>query len=753
MTSIVETTAVALRRGNREQNEAFVGVEGELVVDLGTPSEDGTVGVAADATLRFHNGITPGGIPMAREDLQNITTENLAENRDLIGDKNLAYADLSNLSKTTDENAISKIKTTFKTYGFTDDQEISERLKDKVDVDTLNLNTSYLASEEFHDGTIEGNYPLAYSNTTNINTADLANARYHNGLNGNYPIAYNNLSNVDTTNLTKLEDRPETISGPVLATTTLDNVDTSNITNPLSFTEGNLTGPVVARADLSNVNPDSLSDILNQNTFGLEKTSNKDSVINENLIKSGHYPETQAVINYISTKTFNSANIHLTNVVDWQRLYHDSNEDLRYNIVHQMDSQNGFELGRAYNTGIYLKNDPQEYLSVSINVDSNGTITDLEINGAVGSIDLTPYNPFVITSDTNVNASFSIISTLNDDMYEYQIDSIIDGGSGFNSENEYIVKSSVSNEYYKIVYNQLQIIPTQLTDTLQENGKLYGKIDQLRCDPEYTFTNVTNSSVTITSSTNTTATLSIVSQLFNTTPGAGVAKIDLTNLKGMTATDQLVEEGSPWRIRHDEGIPSLSQSTIPEEQDYTMATNGNVWRALKNLPNQNQSMVNVVTQYFPNDKSLNPSFSLNTQYGWVPFEISQYGESISNGVKIYLAHPNKSYYYEISHDGGRENYDFTTTNGNDVVIHARALTITFNVNVDNAQIFYKNVSGHTGAIGKYLTNRTITLTRVLNTEWEIKCPGYSSVSGIINVMEDEDQTINVTLEPESQSSD
>ena len=623
MTSIVETTAVALRRGNREQNEAFVGVEGELVGDLGTPSEDGTVGVAADATLRFHNGITPGGIPMARADLQNITTENLAKNRDLIGDKNLAYADLSNLAKTTDENAISKIKTTFKTYGFADNQEINQKLEEKVNLDTLNLNTKYLASEEFHDGSIEGNDALAYANTTNINTSDLVNIDYHNGVNGNYPLAYNNCSNVDTTNLAKTQDRPETMSGPVLATATLDNVDTSNITNPLSFTEGNLTGPVVARADLANVNLDDLSNILIQDTLGLEKTSNKDLVINEGITEVGHYPETTAVVEYVTNKLNGSvgdlANTSLTNVTSWDMLYSASEAPIVYRKPTLISSQDKFKLGESYDTGIWLTEDEQELFWVS--VASVNTAGKIEANSIyirdgknIGSMDLTNI-PLSITSDTNVEATFTVDSVLNQDgTYSYSINTVNNGGSGFHVkttdasgneiyDGEYLVKIKSTSQPCKIIYSQLKIIPTGINPTDSTSDETLGTITKIICDPEYGRTNVNVDNVIIGSDENTTASLSIASSVYNTLGGAGLAKVDMTNLKGMSPEDQLAERNSAWRIRHDEYLPDISYQNLNDINKFTLATNEIVWKGLKQVYEllNNVPCVTINVEFLPNE--------------------------------------------------------------------------------------------------------------------------------------------------------
>ena len=649
----------------------------------------------------------------------------LSENREIFNDKNLAYADLSNLESLPSEDTSSKNKvlSTLSSYGLAIESEVQQRLDNKVNLNTDNLNTAYLTSEEIHDGQINGNKPLAYADTSNVNTRDLATPGYHSDSStGNKPLAYSDLSNVD-------------ISG--FANANLDNVSTDNLWKSVEDRSENVTGAPLARADLANVDP-SVFDIQG---FGFERVINKDSTINPNHVVPAHYPETVAVIDYVgNTIKKECANNYLTNINDWSSLFYKPDDVIYQYSADTSSTATGFEINQEFTTDILLLNDPKVSLYALVgSTDGSGAIQTLSLTHSIGSRDLSGIGTLYIKSLSNSTATFTITSVNNGDgTYTYSVDNILTSGSGFLPDMDYVVTDSSGQEIGEIVYKCLDVVITNVDNS--------GHILSIEMNPKYGLTSV-NKITTIRSDVQVT----VSSYEYSTNGGPNVLKPDLTNLNGMSENDRINEGGSPWRIRHDEEIPSLSQSTIPEEQDYTIATNGNVWRALKNLPNQNQSMLNVVTQYFPNDKSLNPSFSLNTKYGVIPITISQYGESISNGVKMYLAYPNTSYYYSIFHDDEQETYSFTTTNGNDVVIYARALTITFNVNVDNAQIFYRNVSGNTGAIGRYLANRTITLNRVLNTEWEIKCPGYSSVSGVIDVMQDNDQTINITLEEESES--
>ena len=704
---------------------AFTGVQGEVVVDLGYPDENGNLGTDVNTTLRLHNGITKSGIPMARADLLNVSSQLLAENREIVNDKNLAYADLSNLESLSSEDTSSrnKVLSTLSSYGLAIESEVQQRLDNKVNLNTDNLNTVYLTSEEIHDGQLNGNKPLAYADTSNVNTRDLATPGYHNDSStGNKPLAYSDLSNVD-------------ISG--FANANLDNVATDNLWKSVEDRSESVTGEPLARADLANVDP-SAFDIQG---FGFERVVNKDVAINPNHIISEHYPETAAVVDYVGNAIQKEcANNCLTNINDWSSLFYKPDDVIYQYSAHTSSTATGFETNQEFPTNVLLLDDPKLSLYALVESTSNsGGIQSLSLTYNVGSSDLSGIGTLYIKSLSNSTATFTITSTSNGDgTYTYAVDNILTSGSGFLPEMDYIITDSSGQEIGEIAYKRLDVVITNVNDS--------GQIINVEINPKYGLTSV-NETTTIASNVQVT----ISSYEYSINGGANALKSDLTNLNGMSENDRINETGSNWRIRHNEDLPSLTATTIPSEQNYTIATNGSVWRALKNLPNQNQLMLNVVTQYFSNGKSLNPSFSLHTKYGMIPITISQYGESVSNGVKMYLAYPNTSYYYSIFHDDEQETYSFTTTNGNDVVIYARALTITFNVNVDNAQIFYKNVSGSTGAIGKYLTNRTITLNRVLNTEWEIRCPGYSSVSGVIDVMQDNDQTINVTLEEESES--
>lgn len=748
MASIVETKAVALRRGTHPENLAFTGVQGEAVIDLGIEDLAGNLGVDSNTTVRIHNGITKGGIPLARADLLNVSTQMLAEERTLVNDKNLAYADLSNLEKVSSESTRNKVVSTLHEYGLAIESDIDGELENKANKNMSNVDTVSLATSAGHSGE-----NLAYANTSNINTADLVNPSYHTGINGNKPLAYEDTTNVNTASLVDETKHPKdsTNGNKPLAYYDFSNTDTTYLASTTQRPEG-MSGPVLAEVDLSNVDPGILYNIISGDVDlnTVERITYKDSTIDENNVIASHYPETRAVVQYISNKTNSSANTELTNVESWNMLYSTSDSQIFTPIVTLVESQSGFEVQEEYGTGIYLTDDPQDHIkAIPTQVDSSGTITELELNGNTGSIDLTSLNPFVITSGTNVNATFTITSTSNGDgTYTYAIGSITNGGTGFEEDEEFFVKSSVSNEYYKVIYQELMIMPTEIEDPISEQQAI-GKITKATCYPDHCNTEITEQVVTIASSTNTIARFTLKTSQFSATEGAGVAKIDFTNLGGMTATDQVVEQGSNWRIRHDEEIPSLSETTIDSKQDYTIATNGNVWRALKSIQSATDHTPNVIfnTKFIPGTHPTDDTTLFDTEEGG-NFVVNAYGRSNFPYKTKYILFPNHQYSLAIRVSNHQYNYNFTTgESGTESTYEFSTALITFNTNIQNAYIRTVDTEGEEK---RYHIDETgsCTIVAIRNIDWVIYKQGYSSVSGSISIA-DGDQTINVTLDEES----
>ena len=761
MASIVDTKAVSLRKGNHSENMAFTGVQGETVADLGYEDLNGNLGTDSNTTLRLHNGITKGGIPMARADLLNVSSEMLAENRQQINDRNLAYADLSNIEKTEAAGVQNKIKTTMMAYGLAEEASVQRRLDNKVNLNTDNLNTSYLVSNEIHDG-LNGNKPLAYADTTNINTADLVNSDYHNGTpEGNKPLGYKDTSNINTADLANSSiHNGEIVGNDPLAYANSSNVDTTNLTLDADSRPNTMSGPALARADLGNVDNDIIDHIVDTivDKDTIERIYNKDGIIDEGNLIEGHYPETKGIVQYINGKVdkleTNSANRYLSNVKEWNVLYGDPNASIVNREVTVTQSGGGFRLGENYETGIYLTNDETNLIYVQIFLDSNNAIESLRLQGTVGNEDLTSKNPFYITSPTNVNATFTITSTRNqDDTYTYEIGSITSTGSGFEDKGIYVVNSSVTNNSCKVIYNALEIVPTSLTNITDADRQI-GEIATAVCKPDYGFTAIGTQAnpvnVTITSETDTTATVSIISIPSAETSGAGLAKIDFTNLSGMEVNDQNAELNSPWRIRHDEAIPSLSETTIPTKQDYTIATNGNVWRALKTIQG---SVFDVVffALFAPNTSySTNPAhLNLTTNVFSVNFNINPYAGGSEQDNIWYQLSSNKHYNLQILHGQLSDDYELEWSSSSFMSLGYFIADITFNTNIQNATL--KIMRQRDNVIRTFpITNGTVTCLITANSNYEISATGYSSVYGSLDAA-DGNQTINVTLEEESES--
>lgn len=199
---MADAVAVSFRKGTREQHETFRGVEGEITVDLTTP------------TLWVSTGDPDAkGTPLAREDMQNVDTANLATGRD---NKNLLYVDLSNIT-TINANSVDLVKNALLQLGY------------------------------------------AYNNMSNVNTSDLATTGSGHG-GGN--LAYADMSNTNTNTLAAGTNQQA--SGDGLAYGDLKNISYSTDANTRTAVKGvllnylNTTNDPYAKIDLSNVSPDTI---------------------------------------------------------------------------------------------------------------------------------------------------------------------------------------------------------------------------------------------------------------------------------------------------------------------------------------------------------------------------------------------------------------------------------------------------------------------------------------------------------------
>lgn len=292
MASVLETTAVSLRKGNHAANLVFTGVSGELVADLGNGTESAQ-GTDHHATLRLHNGVTQGGIEMARADMRNVTTAVLAEFREVFADRNLAYSDLRNLQSligdANQQHLVANIVNTFQSYGIMNEAWLTKILEGNetgyepgyVLRNTYNFNTKYLAGDIasiIHTG-VDGDKPLAYQDTSNIDTYNLTDPTLHPTIGQNRPLAYADMRNVDTANLA---------------------------TNSGTFHQGK----DLAYTDMTNVTK---STLVNK---GLQDSSNRftDTIDVDGTYTTDQYPSLLSAKDYIDSQDSKRADVHLSNL-------------------------------------------------------------------------------------------------------------------------------------------------------------------------------------------------------------------------------------------------------------------------------------------------------------------------------------------------------------------------------------------------------------------------------------------------------
>ena len=539
MASIVETTAVALRRGNHESNLNFRGVQGEVSVDLGTQTNDGVLGTDNETTLRLHNGITKGGIPMCRADMRNMTTEALAKDRGYLGDKNLAYADLSNVEQSASPSAINNLIDILVRYGLITDETVQEYLQAYALKNMSNVNTTDLATSTGHLGK-----NLAYADTSNINTSDLTNSLIHDGsAEKGKTLAYSDSSNLNTTQLT---------------------------TTPFA-------GPALAKKDLSNV-PSSFWENLLINTYNVETKNNKDNIIPENDedIVAGHYPETSADKQYVDNAVISGTflNKNFDNASTFEPLYSNSivqiyQYDAKPSYI--TDAGSNFVLDKKYPI---MSLDNEVPLEVIVNtVDANGVPTSISLSDEFGNYSYSE-NALYIVSSTNTKCYFDLTSTYNNtlQLYEYTatINTSMTNEGGFVVNNTYKIFDNISTDF--IINEILYFIPTEIDAS--------GSVLNYMYSPSINTTNITATSFTI----NNTAGENAVVEFYKikTLPdigGAGLLKTDFTNLRGMTQSDISSETNAPWRINHTEEIPN-SNIPLNNKWYYDIANIGSIWNAL-----------------------------------------------------------------------------------------------------------------------------------------------------------------------------
>lgn len=587
MASFVETTAVSLRKGDTVSNLNFTGVLGELVADLGY-EEAGTLGVDGNATIRLHNSVTKGGIPMCRADTRNITTQVLAENRGLFDDKNLAYADLSNIENTEDAEARNTIVETLSEYGMVNSDVLQEEVSKLALKDMSNVITSTLAT-----GRGRGeNGNLAYADTSNINTADLVSTSLHYGQEeGDWPLAYADVSNIDTTNLTlEVADRPNTMEGPVLATNTF-----SNITKETW--------------------QDNLFDTANE--LYLEQTTNKDYEIPENHdeVMGDHYPTTNAVINHVRKEIDNGNFLKsdFSNATDYSVLTDNTKVGYEYKVIEIINGGSGFTADRDFFTGKVLSADKQEYLKILIQENIPETPDDEEISikliPDIGKTDLTAITELNIKQDDlDVTIAFKCTFDEKSNVYLYTCTSDEDNAEPlFVERGEGHLKDHIGKTFFPA--ENLKVNPVlAINVNIDENGQI------LSCRPiperGKTFFEEETVSIISPAENGTNASIKISCEAYiPSIGGAGLAKTDLSNLLGMDEKDNTLESSSPWRIRHEEQIPSIKLNEISDSEYYNISNNGKVWEAIKETKTYMEQLGGVPDWKPGNEYITSPSVS------------------------------------------------------------------------------------------------------------------------------------------------
>ena len=541
MASTIQTTAISLRKGDTEANLAFTGIRAELVADLGS---DGT-GTDLNTTLRLHNAVVPGGIPMARADLLNISTRSLAEGRSTVGladEKNLAYADLSNLETLTDSTAIQLVLNTLASYGLAKKVYVDAELALKANLDMSNVDTADLATGEGETGKHAGKN-LAYADTSNINTADLTSAVIHTGSDGNKPLAYADGTNIDPTGL-----------------------------------EGSL-----ARKDLTNVASSAFTPHLN--TLHVEYTTNKVSAGTDlhNITDNNKYPSVPALKEYVASE-LNGADFlkkDFTNAENYDVLYANTGrEDALNNTYTKL-----YKASTITTAGTGFSIDLPYLASPTTTIDSSdpATFTDhlkVYVSAVNGSGIPTTMQFYQSKGTQNIGSGTSEITDGEDHTITINYSCTSLGSGLYLYALTMVAPSFASADFTTGLYDLTTPIPLQqlLWVKVNEVGT-NNKITNYSYIPSTGNTNISTTSFTVTPESGTNARVGINVVNLPAAGGAGLAKTDLSNLLGMTQSDIDTQANQPWRVNADEAIPTIDieEANIPANKYNTLATHWQVW--------------------------------------------------------------------------------------------------------------------------------------------------------------------------------
>ena len=558
MASIIKTTAISLRKGDSEANRSFTGILGELVADLGA---DGT-GTDINTTLRLHNGVLQGGIPMCRADFLNISTRQLAVGRDklgMTGEKNLAYADLSNLEQLTDSTAIQLVLDTLAGYGLAKKAYVDEELLKKANVDFSNIDTADLATA----GHGHAGKDLAYADTSNVNTANLTDTTIHNGLDGNKPLAYADASNLDTTNL---EDR--------LAKIDLSNVTKLSLENAIWGTQTAPSGNVDA-----------------------ERTQNKVTTQDlHNINSTVKYPSVKATKDYVDYEVANAGFLRTdySNTETYDLLYSNAGDhnalNNTYNTLYLPDTSD-----YAHPTGVVIAG--TGFVEKKIYTDSNNTILDPSgtqsdhLKVRILDIDENTNLPTEVEfyqskGVENIGSGTAQIKVSDQDIVNipYSCTPTGDGFYTYTAGTPTPAAGVLSGEYsVNAILDLVTPIPlTQLLWMSADNVNA-GAIANYVFYPAKGLTSLTDGTYTFSSGSGTAAQVNLKAVHCSNAGGGKLLKTDLSNLLGMSEADQQDAQSRQWRIKRDEEIPAVDTpaANIQDNKYLTLATQGQTWDAIR----------------------------------------------------------------------------------------------------------------------------------------------------------------------------
>lgn len=603
MASIIETTAISLRKGNTESNLSFCGILGELVADLGV---DGT-GTDPNTTLRLHNGVITGGIPMCRADLLNISTSQLAVGRDSIGmagEKNLAYADLSNLESSEDAATINNLVNIMKDYGLATTEETDNKLALK-----------------------------ANKNFSNIDTADLATGQGLAGKHSGKDLAYYDMTNVNSTALT---DGTNDL-GPVLARADTVNINTANLVDSSIHNNEPAGNKALMYKDMSNVLSDDLYTALfetHKDALHIEQTTNKISSyfdpetglpLDPSEISANAYPTANAVTAYTAWAIENGSFMQtdMNNAASYDPLYSNykvpltvpsnsegddaytihpnNNGPYKYLIGEDgiVNGGSGFEVGHlytnfvdvsmttVYDTDNYNQKDKLKVYIESVN--SQGIPTSVTIWQNYGVEDLSTYTSITIKDNANNTVTIPLTST---------VDSTHTGFYKYTAGTPSTTATSCDFKEQDVITIEENIELNQLFWVLVKEVGNGGAITDCEFYPTISahYIDISDPAiiakfdpvvVSSPASGSTNASISFMCKLFvSSIGGAGLAKTDLSNLLGMSDIEAEKAKGTPWRAVIYEAVPSVSNSSIDEIQYTNLASNGTVYDALTDAYNK-----------------------------------------------------------------------------------------------------------------------------------------------------------------------